>query len=115
MAFDERNLHDITILDFTGRLTYSVGAELSRRVSSLATAGRTKVVLNLERVSYLDSAGLGALVEAFTHLRDRSGVLKFVNPNERTRHVLAITGIGSLVETFATEVSAVASFEVAPS
>jgi anti-sigma B factor antagonist len=110
MPFDERTIHDITILDFNDRLTFTAGVELSRRITSLAATNVTKVILNLERVSYVDSAGLGAIMSAFTELRQREGVLKFVNPSARTQHVLAITGIAALVATFATEAAAVHSF-----
>ena len=110
MPFDERTSQDITILDFEGRLTFTAGVELSRRITSLAIQNVTKVVLNLERVSYVDSAGLGAIVGAFTELRRRNGELKFVNPSTRTQHVLEITGIAALIATFATEAAAIHSF-----
>lgn len=110
MSFDERRIHDVTILTIEGRLTFNTGAELGRHIASLASACRSNVVVNLERVSYMDSAGLGALVSAYTHLRQRRGALKFVNPSARTKHVLTITGIATLVETFLSESAAVASF-----
>lgn len=109
MAFDERTVHDITILDFDGRLTFTAGVELSRRITALAQAGVSNVVLALDRVSYVDSAGLGAIVDAFMQLRQRDGMLKFVNPSSRTRHVLEITGIATLIETYPTEAAAIAS------
>ena len=110
MPFDERHIQDITILDFEGRLTFTAGVELSRRITSLANANTRKVVLNLERVSYVDSAGLGAIVSAFAQLRGGTGGLKFVSPSARTQHVLEITGIAKLVETFTSERLAVASY-----
>jgi anti-sigma B factor antagonist len=110
MPFHERTIEDITILDFEGRLTFTAGVELSRRITSLSASNVSKVILNLERVSYVDSAGLGAIVGAFMQLRQREGVMKFVNPSARTLHVLQITGIATLVATFATEAAAVQSF-----
>jgi anti-sigma B factor antagonist len=110
MSFDERTIHDITILDCDGRLTFTAGAELSRRITAIGMAPATKVILNLERVSYVDSAGLGAIVDAYMQLRKRDGVMKFVNPSSRTRHVLQITGIATLVETHPTVIAAVESF-----
>jgi anti-sigma B factor antagonist len=111
---DERQIQDVTILDLEGRLTFTAGTELSRRVMTLAARHTTKVVLNLERVSYIDSAGLGAIVHAFTRLRGANGGLRFVNPSARTQHVLEITGIASLVETFASEQLAIDSFAASP-
>ena len=114
MSFDEQTIHDVTVLDCEGRLTFTAGAELSRRISAIGMAAATKVVLNLERVSYVDSAGLGAIVDAYMQLRKRDGVMKFVNPSNRTRHVLQITGIATLVETHPTVIAAVESFRAVP-
>ena len=108
--FVERQIRDITIVDVDGRLTFSAGEELSGQVMKLAACQVRKIVLNLERVSYIDSAGLGALIHAFTWLRGAHGALKFVNANARTQHVLDLTHISTLVETFASESLAVASF-----
>lgn len=109
MAFSERHIQDVTILDFEGRLTYTAGEDLSRRITALASNG-ANVVLNLAGVSYVDSAGLGAIVNAFTKLRDTGGGLAFLNPTLRTQHVLDITGIASLVKTFPSEQLAIASY-----
>ncbi len=111
MPFNERHFDEITMLDFSDRLTYTAGLELGHRVSVLAATGIRNVVLNLEHVTYVDSAGLGALVDAFTQLRHAGGALRFVGPTIRTQHLLQITGIASLVQTFTSESAALASFE----
>jgi len=109
MSFDERTICNITVLDCDGRLTFTAGAELSRRITAIGRGATTNVILDLERVSYVDSAGLGAIVDAYMQLRKRDGVMKFVNPSSRTRHMLQITGIATLVETHPTVTAAVAS------
>ena len=110
MPFDERRILDITILDFYGHFTFTAGKEMRQRVTTLVAGGTRSLILNLERVSYIDSAGLGAIVESFTYLRGKNGTLRFVNPTERTQHVLEITGITTFIETFASEALAIDSF-----
>lgn len=110
MAFKERIVDGVTILDLDGRLTYSAGTEMSRRLHTLATQTPHRIVLNLENVSYIDSAGLGAMVAAFTAVKQRGGLLKFLNPSARSLHLLEITGLDKLIETFDSESAAVASF-----
>lgn len=110
MSFNERSVGSVTILDLVGRLTYTAGVEMGQRVLSLSERGPLHVVLNLEEVSYIDSAGLGAMVEAFTRMKAGGGTLKFLNPTARTRHLLDITGLASLVSTYDDEAVAVASF-----
>jgi len=110
MAFDERHIGGITLFDLKGRLTYSAGSELSTRIGARCLSPPTHVVLNLETVSYIDSAGLGAIVEAFTAVRHCGGELKLLNPTTRTRHLLEVTGLAQIVATFDAEDEALASF-----
>ena len=80
------------------------------RVQELTADGSTGVLLNLERVSYVDSAGLGAMVAAVKALRAVAGRLKIVYPTPRTRYVLESTALTTIIETFDVETAALASF-----
>ena len=84
---------------------------MGRRIQALLVGGATHLVLNLEDVSYVDSAGLGAMIEAFTAARHKAVRLTLLNPTERTRHLLEITGLARIVETFDSEAAALASYE----
>jgi anti-sigma B factor antagonist len=108
LGFDERQIAGVTILDLEGRLTFTSGTEMGRRVRALVVGGASHVVLNLENVSYVDSAGLGAMVEAFTMARQKAVRLTLLNPTERTRHLLEITGLARIVATFDSEAAALA-------
>ena len=110
MGLNERVIAGVTILDLEGRLTFTAGAEMGRRVQALLVGGTTQLVLNLEDVSYIDSAGLGAIVEAFTVARHKAVRLTLLNPTERTRHLLEITGLARIVESFGSEAAAIASW-----
>jgi anti-sigma B factor antagonist len=101
---------DVTVVDIEGRLTFTAGAEMGRRIRALLARGATQLILNLEDVSYVDSAGLGAMIEAFTLARHKAVRLTLLNPTERTRHLLEITGVATIVETFDSEAAALASF-----
>jgi len=109
LGFNERMIAGVTVLDLEGQLTFTSGAEMGRLVQALLVGGATQLVLNLEGVSYIDSAGLGAMVEAFTVARHNAVNLKLLNPTERTRHLLEITGLAQIVETFDSEAAALAS------
>ena len=110
MGLNERTIAGVTILDLEGRLTFTAGVEMGRRVQALLVGGTTQLVLNLEDVSYIDSAGLGAIVEAFTVARHKAVRLTLLNPTERTRHLLEITGLAKIVESFDSEAAAIASW-----
>ena len=112
MELKERTIAGVTILDLKGRLTFTAGSDMGRRVQALLLGGTTQLLLNLEGVSYVDSAGLGAIVEAFTISRHKAVRLKILKPTERTRHLLEITGLARIVESFDTESAAIASWLV---
>ena len=84
---------------------------MGRHIRALLVGGATQLVLNLEAVSYVDSAGLGAVIEAFTVARQKGVKLTLLNPTERTRHLLEFTGLARIVETFDSEAAALASCE----
>jgi anti-sigma B factor antagonist len=110
LTFNERMIAGATVLDLEGHLTFTSGAELRRLLQALVVGGATQLVLNLERVSYVDSAGLGAIIEAFTVARHKAVRLTLLNPTERTRHLLEITGLARIVEMFDSEAAALASW-----
>lgn len=60
MQIDERIVGDVTVLDLKGKMTLGEGDELLKdKINSLVSQGHKKLVLNLEGVPYIDSAGLG--------------------------------------------------------
>ena len=111
MQIQERTVGDVTVLDLQGKLTLGDGDELLRdKVNSLIQQDRKKVVLNLERVPYIDSAGLGEVVRTFTTVTRQGGSLKLLNLTKRIQDLLAITKLLTVFETFEHEQEAVASF-----
>jgi len=94
-----------------GRLT--VGQEagaLREAVLKLSTEGRNNVVLNLEKVEYIDSTGLGGLVICFTTLKRGGGALKLLNLNRRNVELLVLTKLQTVFEVFNDEQDSVNSF-----
>jgi anti-sigma B factor antagonist len=73
-------------------------------------AGHKNVLLNLRDLTYLDSAGMGELVEACSTLRNQGGDLKLVNPQERIMKLLRMTKLFMIFAIFADEPAALQSF-----
>jgi anti-sigma B factor antagonist len=111
MKISERTISDLTILDLKGQLVEGDGDEVFRAaLDGLVQRGRTKVLLNMDEVPYIDSCGLGALVSKYVTLRKRDGQLKLCNLGPRSSRVLAITRLLGVFETFASEADGVRSF-----
>ena len=111
MEIAERSVGDITVLDLKGKMTLGEGDELLKdKINSLLGSGKKKLVLNLEGVPYIDSAGLGEIVRTFTTVSRQGGSLKLLNLTKRIEDLLAITKLLTVFETFDTEAEAIKSF-----
>lgn len=111
MQIEERSAGDVTILDLKGRMTMGEGDELLKdKINSLILQGRKKLVLNLEAVPYIDSAGLGEIVRTYTTVSRQGGSLKLVNLTKRITDLLAITKLLTIFDTYDSEADAVRSF-----
>lgn len=114
MQIEERSVGDVTILDLKGKMTLGEGDELLRdKINSLIHQGQKKLLLNLEGVPYIDSAGLGEIVRTYTTVSRQGGSLKLVNLTKRITDLLSITKLLTVFETFDTEKDAISSFQKA--
>ena len=111
MEIEERANGGVMILDLKGKLTIGEGDELLKdKVNSLIQQGHQKLLLNLEGVPYVDSAGLGEIVRTYTTVSRQGGKLKLLNLTKRIEDLLAITKLLTVFETFESEQEAVKSF-----
>jgi len=111
MQIEERAVGDVTILDLKGKVTLGEGDELLKdKVNSLVNQGRKKIILNLENVPYIDSAGLGEIVRTYTTVSRQGGSLRLLSLTKRIQDLLSITKLLTIFETFDSESDAVRSF-----
>jgi anti-anti-sigma factor len=83
---------------------------LRTTIDSLLSSGATRIVVNLEDVNFVDSAGLGALIEIHRKTKAKGGRLMLTNLGPKLRQALEIARLLTIFETFASEADAVASF-----
>jgi anti-anti-sigma factor len=111
MTLTERRVGDVTVLALKGRLVYEDGdAQVRDRVNELIDQGRLKIVMDLHDVTYMDSCGLGVLIAKFVSVRRKGGDVKLLNLSARSHHVIDISGLLHVFETFDSEPAAIASF-----
>jgi len=111
MQIEERPSGDVMILDVTGKLTIGEGDELLKdKINSLIQQGHKKLILNLEGVPYVDSAGLGEIVRTYTTVSRQGGNLKLLNLTKRIEDLLSITKLLTVFDTYDSEQDALNSF-----
>src|SRR6267378_1406121 len=111
MQIDERTVGTVKVLDVTGQITMGQGnTQFKDKIHSMVNQGHKNILVNLGGVSYVDSAGLGELVAAFTTVSRNGGKMKLVNMTKKMNDLLAITKLSNVFETFDKEQDAVKSF-----
>lgn len=111
MEIRERTVDNVTILDLDGRLILEEGDKpLREKVNAVVRQGRKLLLLNLEEVPFIDSAGLGEIVRTYTTMTRQGGKLKLLRPSKRIHDLLSITKLVTVFETFENEPDALKSF-----
>jgi anti-sigma B factor antagonist len=112
MEIVERSVGDVTVLDMKGRLLLGDGDEgLRDAIDQLVDLGKKKILLNLDEVTHIDSAGLGMMVSKYLTLHKRDGELKLCHLHMRSFRVLNVTKLLSVFESFSSEEEAIESFD----
>jgi len=113
MHVTERVVGDVTIVDVSGKVTLGDGGDvvLKDKMASLVQQGTKKVLLNLGDVSYVDSAGLGAIVQSYATMNKNGGSLKLLNTTKRIKDLLSITKLLTVFECHDNEADAIKSFD----
>ena len=112
MQFDTESKGDVVVVRVDGDITLGKGSDviLKDKVNSLLQQGHRKILLDLGKVSYVDSAGLGQLVQIHATTTRQGAALKVLNVTKRLRDLLVVTKLLLVFDTFESEVEALASF-----
>ena len=108
---DRRYAGETAVLQFTGPVQLTRrSAELTALSQSVLEQKDTNVLIDLSRVSRIDSAGLGLLMSCYSHLIRNRKALKLLNPSRDVRELLHVTKIDAVLETYDDEQEALRSF-----
>jgi|SRR5712692_7188444 len=107
----QRRLEDVVVLQFARPVQLTRQApELSELMRGVLEQKDTKVLIDLSRVSRIDSAGLGLLMSCYSHAIRNHGMLKLLNPSAEVARLLQLTRIDAVLETYYDEGQALQSF-----
>jgi anti-sigma B factor antagonist len=103
---------DVTVLDLSGKIMGGDDFDLfNNAIKDLVSEGAVDIVLNLSKVKWINSTGLGLMVSAYTSLVKQGGRMKIAEVSDRIDNILHVTQLELIFETFENEDEAVASFD----
>jgi anti-sigma B factor antagonist len=111
MNVARRQTGGIVVLDLSGQMTgLDAPGEMKQQVTAALSAGHRRIVLNLAKLSFVDSSFIGELVTCCLATSRAGGTLKVACPVRRVQELLVITRLGTIIESFDNETTAVESF-----
>lgn len=112
MKMKRRDVEGITILDLSGEMYGGAdNMKLVDTVSELVEEKKLDLVLNLAKVKWISSTGLGIMVSARSRYAKDGGVIKLLQPNDRVLGILQVTRLNLIFDVFDAEEEALASFK----
>lgn len=107
-----RDSGPVTVVDLSGRIVLGEGSALLRKtVRGLLDDKRTKIILNLADVDYIDSSGIGELVSAYTTAKRSEGELKLLHLTKKVHDLLQLTKLYTVFDVYTDEAAALRSFQ----
>lgn len=100
----------VTVIAVEGRVDSSSANYLGQTLNTSLEQGANRLVVDLEAVDYVSSAGLREFVSALKRAREDDGDLRLASPTQRVREVLELSGLDSVLAVYESRPDAVASF-----
>lgn len=114
MANQDYPQANTVVLDVAGKVTIGYDAKLRDSIAEASEAGAQNILLNMKRVTKLDSSGIGELAAAHIHIKNRGGRLLLVGLPNRLATVLQITNLLGILELYDHVDEALEALEKAP-
>lgn len=111
MNIKVREEEQVVIFDISGRIMGGPDSETFHNlVKEHIAQGKHNILINLGKVNWINSTGLGILIAGYTSVKDAGGQFKLANISDRIESILMVTKLSGIFESFDNEAEAVASF-----
>ncbi|MBN1760460.1 MAG: STAS domain-containing protein [Chitinispirillaceae bacterium] len=103
MTYRFENSGTVTIVYITGDIdTAATTAQLDREIAAMIAGGHLHFVFNLEKTTYLDSAGISVFIHCLCGVQEKNGSIVLVAPDNQVKRVLEMVGLNRLITTYDT-------------
>lgn len=97
-----RDQDDVCVMSLSGEVDVYTAPGLKQRLADAIDGGCSHVVVDLARVGFMDSSGLGALVSGLKRIKERDGTIRLACAGEQVLKVFRITGLDKVFPIFDT-------------
>ncbi len=112
LKITNREVDGVSVVGLDGRIVLGEESNALREsVKSLLANNKKQIVLNMDNVTYIDSAGLGTLVAAHHSARSQNASLKLSNLGSKFQEILQVTRLLTVFDVYDSEGAAVRSFK----
>lgn len=108
LSLETRQEKDHTVIEVGGEIDVYTAPKLRDAMTELVDQGQYNLIVDLEKVDFLDSTGLGVLVGGLKKVRTNDGSLQLVCTQERLLKIFRITGLGKVFAIHSTQAEALA-------
>jgi anti-sigma B factor antagonist len=92
----------VAVVRFTGRLDFVLAPTARERLAQSIASGYRQLVIDLSGVDFVDSSGLGVLIDGTRKTRDAGGDLYIADPHDQVRLLMALTGLERIIQRYPT-------------
>ena len=111
LKMTNREVDGVSVVALDGRIVLGEESNaLREKVKGLLAEGKKKIVLNMDNITFIDSAGLGTLVATFHSASSQGATLKMTNLGAKFKEVLQVTKLMTVFDTYESETAAIQSF-----
>jgi len=111
LKITEQEANGVTTVALDGRVVLGEESNAFRdKMNQLLAAGKKNIVLDVRNVTYIDSAGVGALAAVYHSANAKGATLKLANLGSRFKEILQVTRLLTIFETYDSDAAAAASF-----
>jgi len=102
---------DITIIELSGKVDAQISPEIRSKIKALIGEGKNKLVVDLDKVSYMDSGVLGVLLSGMRSTREENGDLKLAAIQAQLQEIFRLTELNKVFKIFENQEDAVVAFQ----
>ena len=106
-----RDSDGLQILDISGEIDIYTTSQFKEAVNKIIATGQKHLVINMERVTYMDSSGFGTLLSAQKRIRPEGGTINLVKCNSPITRMLRITRLDTIFGAYISEEDAMAEIK----